>query len=94
VRSIIFTEPENYFSPHLLTDATDVATIRTMTLAEYIDGRNIAVAEFANDIGVSPQTVYRYLSGERTPRGKMLRRIMKATAGAVQPLDFLEQDAA
>ncbi len=65
-----------------------------MTLADYIDTRGVAVADFANAIQVTPQTVYRYLSGERTPRGKMLRRIIAATAGAVQPVDFLEQDAA
>ena len=65
-----------------------------MTLSEYIDARGLPVADFANAIQVTPQTVYRYLSGERTPRGKMLRRIIAATGGAVQPVDFLDQDAA
>jgi predicted transcriptional regulator len=65
-----------------------------MKLLQYIDDRGLAVADFADAIQVTPQTVYRYLSGERTPRGKMMRRIIQATKGAVQPVDFLEQDAA
>ncbi|HWJ86904.1 MAG TPA: helix-turn-helix transcriptional regulator [Pelagibacterium sp.] len=60
-----------------------------MLLADYLRKRNLAAASFAQAIGVSRQTVFRYISGERMPRRAILNRIEEETQGAVTASDFL-----
>jgi DNA-binding transcriptional regulator YdaS (Cro superfamily) len=45
---------------------------------------------FAAQIGVSPKTVYRWLSGDHVPRPRQLKIIEAATNGAVRPADFYD----
>ena len=50
------------------------------------------IGAFAEQIGVSITTVYRYLSGERFPHPDVMRRIIAATDGTVGPIDFLDSE--
>ncbi len=60
-----------------------------MTLADYLAVNAKSPDEFAREVGVDPVSVRRYLAGKRLPRWSVLERIMKATAGAVTPNDFV-----
>lgn len=59
-----------------------------MQLRQYLADRNIPIAVFADQIGVSFQAVHRYLTGERLPRRDVMERIKAATGGLVTPNDF------
>lgn len=48
-----------------------------LRLGELIDGRDIA--EFARSIGFNTETLRRYTTGERTPKGDFLYELCKAT---------------
>lgn len=61
-----------------------------MTLRDYLEGPpKQSYAEFARLIGVSRQTVQRYLTGERTPNLHTMGRIEAATEGRVTVSDFI-----
>jgi transcriptional regulator with XRE-family HTH domain len=60
---------------------------QAMQLRAYID-RHTTVADFARRIGVKPQTVYRYMDGQRVPRPRVMEAIMRETKHAVLPSDF------
>ena len=62
-----------------------------MKLRVYLDENSITHAAFAEAIGVSQQTVSRYVVGERFPRLEIMGRIVQATENAVTPNDFLSQ---
>ena len=65
-----------------------------MTLTEYLAQQDLDAGRFAEKIGVSGEAVRRYALGRRTPRPAIMRRIVEATGGAVQPNDFLlDQEA-
>lgn len=51
----------------------------------------MTAARFAEKIGVTGESIRRYAAGERFPRLAILRRIAKATGGAVDYPDFLAQ---
>jgi len=55
------------------------------SLSNYLRRENLMACEFAAAIGASKSSVSRYLSGEREPRGKTLRKIIKLTGGKVRP---------
>ena len=57
-----------------------------MTLKEYLKGRSISA--FAVAIEVTPQAVYRYMSGERMPERPVMHKIVFATDGKVTANDF------
>jgi transcriptional regulator with XRE-family HTH domain len=59
-----------------------------MDLHAYLTANNISTAQFAAWLGVSPQAVFRYLSGERVPRRDVLARIAAVTHSQVLPNDF------
>lgn len=58
-----------------------------MQLRDYLKLVDKHPEAFANEIGVSRRTVYRYLSGER-PKFAQIIRIKKATNGAVTASDW------
>ena len=62
-----------------------------MKLAEYIALKGTNVADFAKRIGVTQQTVYRYLDGSRLPRWDVMWRISKVTGAAVEPRDWIRR---
>ena len=64
-----------------------------MQLHEYLKSNGIALPAFARTIGVSVQAVHRYAKGGRTPRPKVMDKIITATAGEVQPNDFYSKAA-
>jgi DNA-binding transcriptional regulator YdaS (Cro superfamily) len=65
-----------------------------MTLAEYITEASLTYSGFARHIGVSPETVRRYTTGERIPAHAVMLRIQQATNGRVTPNDFYSDPAA
>lgn len=64
-----------------------------MQLRQYLDKHRIDVPAFADELGVSAQTVYRYLTGDRLPHRDVMGRICQITKGAVQPNDWFKQVA-
>ena len=60
-----------------------------MKLADFLTTYTGTDAEFAETIGVSRQTLWRYKQGDRRPEWDVLERISAATAGAVTPNDFM-----
>jgi DNA-binding transcriptional regulator YdaS (Cro superfamily) len=60
-----------------------------MQLREYLDAMDLKVVAFAEKLGVSDPTVYRWISKERVPEPDMMRRIHQATHGMVQPNDWV-----
>ncbi len=64
-----------------------------MKLAEYLKEAGISVAEFAETVGVTEQSMSRYLHGRRMPRPDVLRRIAAASNGRVLAHDFVEDAA-
>jgi transcriptional regulator with XRE-family HTH domain len=60
-----------------------------MTLSDYLKLNGITEVEFAALIGRSQSAVNRIKLGRRQPDWETLRRIAKATQGAVTPNDFL-----
>jgi transcriptional regulator with XRE-family HTH domain len=59
-----------------------------MDLRSYLDARDMSIAVFADLLGVSVQTVHRYVNGDRLPRPDVMVRIAEITGGAVKPNDF------
>ncbi|MCJ2104725.1 transcriptional regulator [Methylobacterium sp. E-041] len=64
-----------------------------MRLADYLAAQEIKDAVFAERIGVSRQTLWRYKSGDRRPEWDVLERIAQETHGEVTPNDFLQATA-
>ena len=64
-----------------------------MQLRQYLDKHETDVLSFADSIGVTAQTVYRYLAGDRLPHRDVMERICRVTGGAVQPNDWFKQAA-
>lgn len=59
-----------------------------MTLKEYLKQAEIDHRTFADRIDVSPETVRRYLIGDRIPDKQRMSRIALATDGQVTANDF------
>jgi predicted transcriptional regulator len=59
-----------------------------MHLREYIDRNNINVTAFAQEVGVSRNTIYAYIRGERRPSLKTYNRIKDRTEGQVDANSF------
>jgi hypothetical protein len=60
-----------------------------MRLAKFLNKKTIPHVTFAACIGVTPEALRRYLSGDRLPVWEVLVRIDKLTDGSVTPNDFL-----
>ena len=61
-----------------------------MKLRPWRISRNLSLVELAAKIGVTFNSVARYERGERVPRPAIMERIVRATAGRVQPSDFYD----
>jgi putative transcriptional regulator len=61
-----------------------------MRLQEYLTKTSTSRADFALQIGVSAETVRRYLSGQRFPDWSVVHKIVEATKGEVTANDFLK----
>ena len=59
-----------------------------MTLEHYLDVEQLTPSEFARQIRVSPETVRRYVAGERIPDRARMTRIAEATNFKVTADDF------
>ena len=59
-----------------------------MTLSDYLADEGINATEFGRRIGVSHQSVYRYLNGDRIPDKQMMVKIALATGCKVTANDF------
>lgn len=59
-----------------------------MNLKNYLHKNKIEVPVFAESIGVTPFSLYRYLRGVRRPREEILKKIAEVTNGKVTPNDF------
>jgi transcriptional regulator with XRE-family HTH domain len=68
--------------------------LAAMQLAAYLTQADIKPSAFAERIGVTRQTLWRYMSGERRPEWDVLERIKRETEGHVTPNDFLEEQVA
>lgn len=64
-----------------------------MRLSDYLDQHGIRRNEFAARIGVSPQTITGWCEGTFWIGRDNARRVMRETAGAVTPTDFLLVEA-
>jgi transcriptional regulator with XRE-family HTH domain len=65
-----------------------------MTLSDYLAREEQSIGAFAARLGVSHETVRRYVRGVRAPDLETMRKIARLTRGKVQPNDWLEEDAA
>jgi transcriptional regulator with XRE-family HTH domain len=61
-----------------------------MKLKEYLSASGKTHAEFAKEIEVSPQSLYRYINGERIPDREVMPRITKATENQVTADSFYQ----
>jgi DNA-binding transcriptional regulator YdaS (Cro superfamily) len=59
-----------------------------VTLKEYLDDAQVDHRTFAARINVSPETVRRYINGDRIPDKQRMSRIALATNGQVTANDF------
>ena len=59
-----------------------------MKLAEYLKDAGLSLSAFAARAGVSEAAISRYVGGKRTPRPEIVRRIVLASGGRVQPNDL------
>lgn len=60
-----------------------------MKLADYLSEAEIKPSAFAERLGVTRQTLWRYMSGERRPEWSILEVIARETGGKVTPNDFM-----
>jgi transcriptional regulator with XRE-family HTH domain len=72
-----------------LTGGCNHCTLRAMTLDQYLLVNAVTNAEFAERIGCDRTTVSRLRRGITRPEWELVEAIVKATAGAVSPNDFL-----
>ena len=64
-----------------------------MRLDQYLSEKGLRGSEFASLIGVTEETVRRYLKGERKPEWRVLEKIRAATSGDVTADDFHDLSA-
>lgn len=66
-----------------------------MKLDAYLAKTSVSYEKFAQRIGAAnASVVHKYATGKRVPRPRFMAAIVRETAGAVQPNDFLEIAAA
>lgn len=84
---------ENSIAQHVhfrnLLNNPILCTLSGMKLSRYLKDNKITDVEFATQVHATPFAVGKWRRGERTPRDVFMRRIVKATCGAVTPNDFL-----
>lgn len=62
-----------------------------MKLKEHIEKRGLNFSTYAPLIGVTPQAVSRYASGDRIPEKDVMQAILEDSGGEVTPNDFYTQ---
>lgn len=62
----------------------------SMTLAEYLARASLSRPQFARKIGVSPETVRRYIDCGRVPTPRIMAKIIGETDGKVTADDFFK----
>lgn len=77
----------------MLTRVHHSGEYRAMQLRQYLDANKITIPDFAERIGVSVQSVHRYVGNERKPRPEIMEKIRSVTEGHVQPNDFYAEAA-
>lgn len=65
--------------------------IPSMKLADYLKANKIKRHQFAALIGVSPQMITVYCDGTVWPPRDKMEAILRETAGAVTPNDFIDE---
>ncbi len=65
-----------------------------MKLATYLETNAIKSAAFGRSVGVSKQTMFKYVRGICFPTPSVLKRIRVATDGKVTADDFVDQHEA
>lgn len=65
-----------------------------MKLGEYLKDAELSLTEFAETVGVSEQSMSRYVAGKRLPRPEIMRRITRASGGRVEANDFFADETA
>lgn len=64
-----------------------------MKLKDYLEDTHTSAPSFAELVGVTATTVYRWLSRTRWPQRRDMIAINKVTKGAVTPNDLILGDA-
>ena len=59
-----------------------------MRLKAYLKLNKITNKQFSKELGISPVSLSRYISGERIPEKDIVLKILKQTDGSVSPNDF------
>lgn len=77
-----------------MTKYTALVYCVVMRLKDYIQNKGLTYEEFAQQIGVTETSVYRYVAGLYRPASYVLDRIKEATDGAVMANDFYHTPAA
>lgn len=64
----------------MLTNLTNLVKLQSMTTAlkEYVDKDERSVDDFAQAVGVTPVSFYRYMNGTRNPKPGIATKIVKA----------------
>lgn len=63
-------------------------------LKKYLSDSGTKPSEFAKEIGVEVQSLYRYMNGERIPDREIMPRITKATSGLITANSFYQPNDA
>jgi len=63
-----------------------------MQLSHWLETNKIKRKDFAESIGVSPQTITGWCKGTFWIKHDQAKAVLKATNGAVTPTDFLKED--
>lgn len=59
-----------------------------MKLKTYMDKNNLSYRKFAQQLGIDHTSLFKYATGERTPRLNVALKIEKATKGKVKCSDL------
>lgn len=70
--------------------STKMVNYPFMKLKDYLSASGQTHAEFAKEIKVSTQALYRYLEGERIPAREIMSRINAKTNGQVTANSFYQ----
>ena len=72
-----------------MTNSKHSVTDSDMKLKQFLEENEMSVRKFADDVGVSPMAVSRYVREQRVPRLEIAMRIAKATAYKVSLEDMM-----
>lgn len=73
-----------------LTELQQSVAIASMKLKDYLEHKNIKVADAAKALGVSSYCIGLWARGERMPRPAQMGDIFQWSGGAVEPNDFYD----